>query len=220
MPNLNKKKLLIITTLIFLAIIFGAKKFNDYAQKNKAIVAISPAEFDSVKVLGQESVIVETNAKKERAFASSESFNTLQMTASGGGISAPKEEVVDFEDGGLLEVSDIKSELYTIKDGDRSEVKAIISCQTNRKTTLEIEYFKSGEKITRMMQDVFPSSNHITILSSLDTDSVYRYSVSALDSKGNIANSDQFVFYTGAPSVSLMDTLSNATQKVFGWAMK
>jgi len=128
--------------------------------------------------------------------------------------------VVDFEDGGLLEVSDIKSELYTIKDGDRSEVKAIISCQTNRKTTLEIEYFKSGEKITRMMQDVFPSSNHITILSSLDTDSVYRYSVSALDSKGNIANSDQFVFYTGAPSVSLMDTLSNATQKVFGWAMK
>lgn len=219
MLKLNKKKILLITTFVFLVIIFAAKKITDYAQKNKAIAVVSPAEFDNVKVLGQESMIVETNAKKERALASSESFNTLQMTASGAGTSNQK-EIVDFEDNGLLEVNDIKSELYTIKDGDRSEVKAIISCQTNRKTTLEIEYFKSGEKITRMMKDVFSSSNHISILSSLDADSVYRYSISALDSKGNRVNSDQFVFYTGAPNVSLMDTLGNATQKVFGWAMK
>jgi hypothetical protein len=226
MSNLNnankkshKKRLLLIVTCIFLVAIFSTKFFIEYAQKNKALVEITPVEFDNLKVLGQESTIIETNAKNEKALASSESFSAMQISANGGGV-GNSEELVDFEDSGLLRVEDIKSELYTIKDGDKSEVKAIISCQTNRKATLEIEYFKSGEKNKHVMKDVFFSSNHITILSSLDTDSVYRYAVSALDSRGNKVTSDQFVFYTGAPSVSLMDTLSGATQKVFGWAMK
>jgi uncharacterized protein RhaS with RHS repeats len=60
----------------------------------------------------------------------------------------------------------------------------------------------------------------MVIITGLDADSVYRYSVKAVDPNGNKDSSDQFVFYTGAPNVSLMDVLGNATQKVFGWAMK
>ena len=58
------------------------------------------------------------------------------------------------------------------------------------------------------------------ILTGLDPDSVYKYTISAIDPNNIRVNSEQFVFYTGAPNVSLMAVLENATQKVFGWAMK
>ncbi len=199
-----------------LAIVFLSKIYTDYKEKNK-VAAVVSSRFGS-KVLGQESASVDSATKKEEALASSENFNATQISVNGGvGLS---DVLVDFEDSGVLTISNVKSELYTIKDGEKSEVKAIISCQTNKKTTIEIEYFKSGEKVNKIMKDDFFGLNHMVIITGLDADSVYRYSVKAVDPNGNKASSDQFVFYTGAPNVSLMDVLGNATQKVFGWAMK
>ncbi|MEI6588240.1 MAG: hypothetical protein WCO05_04830 [Candidatus Moraniibacteriota bacterium] len=212
----NKKRMLIGIAFAVLAIGFLSKIYTDYKEKNK-VAAVVSSGFSS-KVLGQEDASVESATKKEEALASSENFNATQISVNGGvGLS---DVLVDFEDSGVLTISNVKSELYTIKDGEKSEVKAIISCQTNKKTTIEIEYFKSGEKVNKIMKDDFFGLNHMVIITGLDADSVYRYSVKAVDPNGNKASSDQFVFYTGAPNVSLMDVLSNATQKVFGWAMK
>ncbi|MFZ2189137.1 MAG: hypothetical protein WAV73_06270 [Candidatus Moraniibacteriota bacterium] len=212
----SKKRMLIKITFAALAIVFLSKIYMDYQERSK-VAAVVSSGFSS-KVLGQESASVESATKKEEALASSENFNATQISVNGGvGLS---DVLVDFEDGGVLTISNVKSELYTIKDGEKSEVKAIISCQTNKKTTIEIEYFKSGEKVNKTIKDDFFGLNHMVIITGLDADSVYRYSVKAVDPNGNKVSSDQFVFYTGAPNVSLMDVLGNATQKVFGWAMK
>lgn len=214
----NKKRLFIKITLVLLVMIFSLKIYTDYSARSKATVTTSTSL--NMEVLGESATTADNGngTIKTEALASSENFNATQISVNGGvGLS---DTLVDFENSGILTVNNVKSELYTIKDGEKSEVKAIVSCQTNKKTTLEIEYFKSGEKTTKTMKDDFFSLNHMVIIPSLDADSVYRYSVKATDPNSNSVNSDQFVFYTGAPNVSLMDVLGNATQKVFGWAMK
>ncbi len=214
----NKKKLFIKLAFAVLVVAFLAKIYLDYNERTKLALAVSTGL--GPVVLGQEDASSTNNngTSKNEALASSENFNATQISVNGGvGLS---DALVDFEDSGVLAISNVKSELYSVKDGDKSEVKAIISCQTSKKTTIEIEYFKSGEKTAKTMKDDFFGLNHMVIIPSLDADSVYRYSINAVDPNGNKIGSDQFVFYTGAPNVSLMDVLGNATQKVFGWAMK
>jgi len=212
----SKKGFFVGATLAILAVVFLAKIYIDYQERNRVAKMIS-AGYDNTEVLGEEST-TNDGAKKGEALASSENFNATQISVNGGvGLS---DVLVDFENGGVLIIDNVKSELYTIKDGDKSEVKAIIGCQTNKKTTIEVSYFKSGEKVTKSMKDDFFGLSHMVVVPALDADSVYRYSVKATDPSGNAVDSDQFVFYTGAPNVSLMDVLGNATQKVFGWAMK
>lgn len=215
----NKKRLFIKITFALLAVVFLSKIYTDYNVRNKAAVAVST---DLKKEVPGETVTTadstDSGTTKAEALASSENFNATQISVNGGvGLS---DTLVDFENSGILAVTNVKSELYSIKDGDKSEVKAIISCQTNKKATIEIEYFKSGEKTSKTMKDDFFGLNHMVIVPALDADSVYRYAVKATDPAGNAVSSDQFVFYTGAPNVSLMDVLGNALQKVFGWAMK
>ncbi len=217
--KINKKRIFIGIAFVLLTVVFLLKIYTDYVEKNKLAAAISSGF--NTEVLGDSITATDSasgNTMKTDAIASSENFNATQISVNGGvGLS---DVLMDFENSGVLTVNNVKSELYTIKDGDKSEVKAIISCQTNKKTTIEISYFKSGEKTPKVMKDDFFGLNHMVIIPSLDADSVYRYSVRATDPSANSVNSDQFVFYTGAPNVSLMDVLGNATQKVFGWAMK
>lgn len=215
--KISKKKLFIKITFALLAIVFLSKINTDHKERDNAVSASSSKL--SVAVLGEEKgVISESGAKKSEALAGSENFSATQISVNEGVGSS--DTLMDFENSGILTIDNVKSELYSIKDGDKSEVRALIDCQTNKKTTIEIEYLKSGEKNKKIIKDDFFGLKHLLIISALDADSVYRYSIKATDSTGNIASSDQFVFYTGAPNVSLMEVLSNATQKVFGWAMK
>lgn len=201
--------------LTCVAVVFCVKIYGEYENRLK-IAVISPAEFD-LKMSGQEKILGESEVKKQEALTSSENFNAFQFNINGGaGVS---DSLVDFENSGLLAVSNVRSELYSIKDGEKDEVKAIVGCQTNKKTIIEVEYLKSGEKNAKIMKDDYFSLSHLVIVPALEPDSVYRYIVKAQDPIGNSVSSDQFVFYTGAPNISLMDVLSNATQKVFGWAM-
>lgn len=211
----SPKRFLIKIALICVVAIFCVKSYQGYAKIEKLSV-VAPIEFE-LKVSGQEKILGESEVKKQEALASSENFNVSQISINGGvGIS---DSMVDFENSGLLTVSNVRSELYSIKDGEKDEVKAIIGFQTNKKTITEVEYLKSGEKNAKIMKDDYFSLSHVVIIPALEPDSVYRYVVKAQDPIGNRVSSDQFVFYTGAPNISLMDVLSNATQKVFGWAM-
>lgn len=151
----------------------------------------------------------------ENPAASSENFKAAQINLN----SEIGSSMTEFEESSLLGISDIKSELYSVKDGDKNEVRAIISCKTSRKAFIGVKYFKSGEKNGKMVKDVYSGFSHTLIISALDIDSVYKYSISAVDVSGNKAESEQLVFYTGAPSISLIDTLENAFRKVFGWAI-
>lgn len=213
----NKKRLFIKVALVLLAVVFFSKLYSDYKKTNEIAVVPVASNFNP-KVLGQTDTTSSGTVKKPEAVASSENFNATQISVNGGvGLS---DALVDFENSGLLTVNNVKSELYSTKEGDKSEVKAIISCQTNKKTIIQVEYLKSGEKEAKVFKDEYFGLSHVVVIPALDSDSVYRYTVSAQDPTGNKAISEQFVFYTGAPNISLMEVLSNATQKVFGWAMK
>jgi hypothetical protein len=126
----------------------------------------------------------------------------------------------EFEESDILKINNIKSELYSIKEGDKDTNKAIISCNTTKRARVEVVYIKNGEKEAKIVNDEFYGMEHTIIVAGLTPDSVYKYSINAFDLVGNKISSDQFVFYTGAPNVSLMTVLENATQKVFGWALK
>ena len=172
---------------------------------------------NNVSVLGQTDTEIGSDTTKDVPNLLSENFKISQITVNN---NLDTTGVVDFEESAVLQIDNIKSELYSVKEGDKETVKAIISCNTSKRSSVEVEYIKSGEKQGTTIKDSFYGLGHMLILTGLDPDSVYKYTVSAVDPNGIRANSEQFVFYTGAPNVSLMAVLENATQKVFGWAMK
>ncbi len=223
LPNKKKKHLF---SIIILAIIICSVCSYFYYFKQKQNKKISgamtylPSEHSLVKgnasaVLGQTDA--KTNNSGEQPILLSENFKMGQLTVNSNSNVA---NIGEFEESDILKINNIKSELYSIKEGDKDTNKAIISCNTTKRANIEVDYIKSGEKEVKTVNSEFYGMDHTIIISGLDPDSVYKYSVNAIDLVGNKVTSDQFVFYTGAPNVSLMTVLENATQKVFGWAMK
>ncbi|MDO8668154.1 MAG: hypothetical protein Q7K35_03575 [bacterium] len=153
-------------------------------------------------------------AKRAKAIAESENFEMLQINLEGSGTN-----VFDLGETELFAINSVKSELYSTKEGDKTEIRAVISGQTNKRSYVEVEYFKSGEKNKRVIKDTYLGYGHILVIPALDPDSVYRYSVSATDLNQTVIYSDQYVFYTGVGNISLVDVLGSAVQKVFGWAI-
>lgn len=153
-------------------------------------------------------------AKRAKAIAESENFEMLQINLEGSGTN-----IFDFGETELFTLSNITSELYTTKSGEKTEIRAAISCQTSRRAFVEVEYFKSGEKNKKVFKNTYLGFNHILVIPALEPDSVYRYSISATDLNQTKIYSEQYVFYTGAGNISLIDVLGNAVQKVFGWAI-
>jgi len=198
----------VLACVLFLGIFYYASQAKTGEEK---ITYLMPQK---KVVLGQEAD--KKTTETEMPSALSENFKISQVT-----INNPNSTgVVDFEESTVLKIDNIKSELYSVKEGDKETVKAIISCNTSKRSNIEVEYIKSGEKQGTTVKDDLYGLGHVLILTGLDPDSVYKYTVNAVDPKNIRVNSEQFVFYTGAPNVSLMAVLENATQKVFGWAMK
>jgi hypothetical protein len=79
---------------------------------------------------------------------------------------------------------------------------------------------KKGETVSKMIKEKEYSLVHSLVISNLDADSVYSYKIKSFDKWGNNKESDEYVFYTGAPNVSIVDVLGNAVSKLFGWAIK
>ena len=153
-------------------------------------------------------------ARKSDAIASSENFEMLQINLEGSGTS-----VFDFGENEIFSLSNVMSELYTTKEGDTTEIRAAISFQTNKRSYAEVEYYKSGEQVKKVFKDTYLGFNHTMVIPALDPDSVYRYAISATDINQTKIYSEQYVFYTGVGNISLVDVLSNAVQKVFGWTL-
>lgn len=161
------------------------------------------------KVLGEE-----TFDDAFGRFYSSENYKITQLTIKGeGGMESDNENEET-----ILEISDVRSEVYSLKDKD--ETRALISWKTNKSATSEMVYEKKAEKIEKKIKDSGYSLNHSVIIENLDADSIYGFKIKNVDKWGSEKGSDEYVFYTGAPNVSLIDVLENATTKLFGWAIK
>lgn len=203
--------LLLLLGLVFLLIMFLWPKPDIYGGK------IDVKEPVSTVNVNQNIMLATTTAAAKRAkpIAESENFAMLQINLEGSATN-----VFDLGETGLLTLSNVASDIYSTKEGDKSEIRAVISCQTSKRSYVEVEYFKSGEKTKKVFKDTYLGFNHILVIPELEPDSVYRYSLSATDLNQTTIYSEQYVFYTGAGNISLIDVLGNAVQKVFGWAME
>ena len=203
--------LLLLLGLVFLLVMFLWPKPNIYGGK------IDVKEPASTINVNQNIMLATTTvaAKRSKAIAESENFALLQINLEGSGTN-----VFDLGESEMFTLSNVVSELYSTKESDKTEIRVVISCQTSKRAYVEVEYFKSGEKDKRVFKDTYLGFNHILVIPALDPDSVYRYSLSATDLNQTTIYSEQYVFYTGADSISLIDVLGNAAQKVFGWALE
>lgn len=203
--------LLVLAALYFLFKVFLSPQPNSYGD---AIDLNEPARAIEGEKEPFPATTTTAAAELGRAAASSENFNLLQINLEGSGTN-----VFDFGETEILALSNIESELYSTKEGDKSEIRAAISARTNKRAYVEAAYLKSGEKDKKIVKDSYPGFNHILVLPVLDPDSVYKYYITATDLNQGTVSSEQYVFYTGAGSISLVDILGSAVQKVFGWAM-
>jgi len=203
--------IVILVALYFLFKTYLSPKPSDYGNM---IDASAPAKTTAVSDSESASATTTEPVRAGQAIAGSENFDLLQINLEGSGTN-----VFDLADNEIFTIDRVASELYSVKDGDKSEIRAVISCKTNKRSYAEAEYFKNGEKDKKIIQGGYLDFNHILIIPDLDPDSVYKYSVSATDLNQIKIYSEQFVFYTGAGNISLVDLLSNAVEKVFGWTM-
>jgi hypothetical protein len=120
----------------------------------------------------------------------------------------------------ILSISDITSEIVNTKEKEKNEIKMILSWKTSKAAISKIEYAKNGESVPEAENENDYGLFHVAVFSSLNPATVYSYTIKSHDHWGNLATSDKFVFYTGAPDISLIDVLANAAQKAFGWALK
>lgn len=203
--------LLLLLGLVFFLVMFLSPKPTIYGD---TINVNQPANTINVS---QNNLLATTTgaAKRAKAIAESENFEMLQINLEGSGTN-----VFDLGETEIFALSNVASELYSTKEGDKTEIRAVISCQTNKRSYVEVEYSKSGEKNKKVFKDTYLGFNHILVIPALDPDSVYRYSLSATDLNQTTIYSEQYVFYTGAGNISLIDILGSAIQKVFGWALE
>jgi hypothetical protein len=208
------KKSKIFLVLVILGVVSLGKNYYDVQAeaKNSNVRRISQ---EQATVLGMTDENNNQAIVGSGAVFSSENFKATQLALDDGAGFG----LVDFDENTLLKIGDIKSELYSIKEGDKTEIKGLINCSTTKRAKAELEYFKSGTTDAKTIAEQAYSTQHSWVIAGLDADSVYKYSLRAMDVSGNEISSEQFVFYTGAPNVSLIDVLSNAVRKVFGWAL-
>lgn len=118
----------------------------------------------------------------------------------------------------LLVISEVKSDVYSLKNKD--ETSMVLDWKTNKTGSCNVSYYKKGENASKVSKESDFVLSHTMVLSGLEADSVYGYRIKCFDRWGSEENSDEYVFYTGAPNISFMDILSNAAGKLFGWAIR
>lgn len=148
------------------------------------------------------------------AALSSENFRLEELTV-GGGLAV---EMQDDEEGVAIKLADLNSEIFMVKETD--DIKALLSWKTNKATRSSVNYLKSGDSNSKEIKEGSYSFSHAMVIPILAPASVYTYTIKSVDRQGNEVMSDQYVFYSGASNVSLLDVLKDATDKVFGWAIK
>jgi hypothetical protein len=208
----RRRRMIILIIIILLLLPLFYFLFKIYLPPKKEVINVQ----EPAKTVKQTVMLATTTeaAKRAKAVAQSENFDMMQINLEGSATN-----VFDFGENEILTMTNVTSELYSARQGDKSEIRAVISCQTNKRAYVEVEYYKSGEKDKKIVKDSFLGFSHMLLLPALDPDAVYRYSISATDLNQIKIYSEQYVFYTGPGNISLVDILGSAVQKVFGWTM-
>jgi hypothetical protein len=200
----NKARKIILNILNVITVIMIAVLIESYVENN-----ITDRNKNNKSVMGEES----QNDGKAKSY-SSEDYKINQFVIIGEGGTETSSE----NENTILEILNVRSEVYSLKGKD--ETKALVVWKTNKSSISEIAYKKRGENIEKIIKENEYNLSHSQIIENLDADSIYSFKIRNIDKWGNEKVSDEYVTYTGAPNVSFIDVLENATTKLFGWAMK
>lgn len=118
---------------------------------------------------------------------------------------------------GNLKIIDPESQLVRTKD--KKDTELIVKWKTTKPAKCLLAFSKPGGQEKSVEENNFVIE-HQAVLKQLDTAATYNYEIEARDRIGATLKSDKFVFYTGAPELSLIDLLSGAFKDIFGWAMQ
>jgi len=116
-----------------------------------------------------------------------------------------------------LQVSNMHGELLTTVD--QSEMRYVITWQTNKLAQSQIEYAKNGAASKTITEPGY-GFVHSVVLSDLDPASAYTYQVTTTDQWGNQVKSDRYAMYTSQKALSVFDLITAQFSQIFGWAMK
>lgn len=211
---------LLLAVILALVGIYGLAVYSQIEQLSSQEQWARPtrtlAEYEQggVKVLAEQdqtSAITDNNSL-DQVYAS-ENFRLRQVTIGGEILT----ELEQSDRTTPLEINDVKNELFMTKAA--KDIKMLISWRTNKTASGFVEYAKEGESAMKKIDLDGNGFSHTVLMPTLDASSVYTYVITCQDRWGVEKKSDKYVFYTGAPNVSLMDVLENAAKKVFGWAM-
>lgn len=193
------------------AVIASMQEANSKTSWVKTVKSYEEYERQGIKVLAETDEAEEDSPFDQSL--KSENY-TMKQVLIGGEILT---EVENVDSTAPLNIADIKNELFVAKNKD--EIKMLVTWKTSKNAKSSIEFSKDGESSKKKIETNSSGFSHTAVLPALEPSSVYTYTITCKDRWGMEKTSDKFVFYTGAPNVSLMDVLEDAAKKVFGWAM-
>jgi len=208
--------------LVFFLIIFFSLAFLSFFLRNQEFSEKLSLEVfeDSFLARDKKGTIISQSGKVKgeeaesaaSAVANSENFRLKEISFGGIVLASTDGEKLP------LEISDLKSKIFLSKDG--KEAQALITWNTNKLAVSEISYEKIGALESKALQENLYGFSHQVVLTSLDLDTTYTFSIKASDRWNNETLSDKFAFFSGSKVVSVFDLIVKAAGDTFGWAMK
>ena len=119
-------------------------------------------------------------------------------------------------EGMMLEISDVRSEMLSSKDGSQSNL--LIRWKTNKMAISDINYENNG--ISKKLSEGGYGYAHALVLSDLEQSKRYTFSIKVTDRWNSQKQSENFSVYTGKKNASVFDLITQQFNQIFSWAIK
>jgi len=132
--------------------------------------------------------------------------------------------VTTFKDTTAPEISQINTESSLI-GGKEEKVRSIVYWKTNEGATSQVVFdSKKGSEVAAYSQiskeDGNFSTNHVVVLTNLNSGSVYYFMVVSKDKSGNESHSEAFSLLTPRKEKSIIQMIIANFEETFGWMKK
>lgn len=217
---MNRRKLWIITTVsavIFLVAVFSylwlKQKTNNPPETIVKTEIPTVIKKESAPAISNENK-VETPVESlmPNKDLTSENFTIKQVRFGGDTLVSG-----DDQESLPIEISDIKSEVFTDKKGEES--RAVITWKSNKLTYSEISYTKNSGQSSKLAKESGYGFNHSLVLPNLEQGTGYLYQIKSKDRWNNSQTSGFYGIYSGSRVVSVFELVGKAFNDIFGWAI-
>ena len=116
-------------------------------------------------------------------------------------------------------ISNLRVEVSIRGVGSEARGQLVVSWKTDEPATSQVSYSKGGSGDTyssNTSEDAALLTEHVVVISDLDTSQVYHLKTVSRDKAGNTGASDDRSAIIGQPSDSVVDIILGTLEKIFG----